>query len=225
MSPKHFGWRATLSGAFAFPSDQTPRTRARLVFTFQIKSHIPAISLTCCPGIKQNHLERQSFPPRRAPRDTFGASQAGFEHGWLHGGVRIDVPWNSSQAFSGQGVAAQVWMFCKSYNCVCTYGQALGTTSKVKGWVRGSRWRGKHRKYSDFLRAKHQLMRSSGLSAVEDIAVPLLPKVTATLSVHPQPLTGTGLVPSSPWIWTKSRDSAALSLRAKGPISPRKSPL
>lgn len=89
-------------------------------------------------------------------------------------GVRIDVPWNSSQAFSGQRVAAQVWRFCKNYNCVCTYGQALGTTSKVKGWLGGSRWREKHRKYSNFLKAEHQVMRSSGLSAVEDIAVPLV---------------------------------------------------
>lgn len=139
VSPKHFGWRATLGAAFAFPSDQTLRTRARLVFTFQIKSHIPAISLTCCPGIKQNHLERQCFPPQRALQDTVGASQTSSEHGWLHGGVRIYVPWNSSQDFSGQGVSAQVLRFCKTYNCACTYEQALGTTSKVKGWLRESR--------------------------------------------------------------------------------------
>lgn len=99
--------------------------------------------------------------------------------------MRIYVPWNTSQGFSAQGVSAQVLRFCKSYNCACMYGQALGTTSKVKGWLRGSRWRGKHRKYSHFLRAEHQLMRSSDLSALEDIAVPLLPEVKATLSVQP----------------------------------------
>lgn len=87
--------------------------------------------------------------------------------------------------FSAQGVSTQVLRFCKSYNCACTYKQALGTTSKVKGWLRGSRWRGKHKKYSHFVRAEHQLMRSSGLSAVEDIAVPLLPEVKTTLSVQP----------------------------------------
>lgn len=161
-------------------------TRARLVFTFQIKSQIPAISLTCCPGIKQNHLERQCFPPPQgAPQDTSGASQTGSEHGGLHRGVRVYPPWSTSQVFSGQGVSAQVLGFCKSYNCACAHGQALGTAIKVKGWLRESRWRGKHKKYSRFLKAEHQLMRRSGLSAVGDIAVPLLPKVKATLWVQP----------------------------------------
>lgn len=228
MSPKHFGWRTTLGAAFAFPSDQTPRTCARLMFTFQIKSHIPAISLTCCPGIKQNHLETKRFPPRYAPQDIFGASQTSFEHGQLHGGVRIYVPWNTSQVFSGQGVSAQVLRFCKSYSCVCTYEQALGTTSKVKGWLWGSRWRGKHKKCSHFLKAQHQLMRSSGLSAGEDIAVPLLPEVKANIaavSAAPSPSQAQGWCPPRPGYGQIAGTLQPLSRWAKGPISPRKSSL
>lgn len=80
---------------------------------------------------------------------------------------------------------------------LCLYIRTV-TTSKVKGWPRGSRWRGKHKRYSHFLGAEHQLMRSSGLCCWGHCCPLVLRGQSHAVSAAPSPSHAQGWCPPCP---------------------------